>query len=137
MESKKYKGYIIKPCAVIHNGMKYSIRNSSNKRLTSARTIKEAKTVINILIFQAKMRMCNAIESKLKRIFEEHGFSYDYLIDTEKKEVIIDVYDGDWKHDHRRLINVMHANNFIMLNSKAYDSDDDSFTATYVFYAII
>jgi hypothetical protein len=47
----KYKGFVIKPYAVIRNGYKYSILESDGfTHVTSARTINEVKEKINYII---------------------------------------------------------------------------------------
>ena len=50
-----YKGFVIKPYAVIRNGYKYSILEADGiTHVTSARTIKEMKEKVNEVIKQRK-----------------------------------------------------------------------------------
>lgn len=52
---RKYKGFVIKPYVVIHNGYKYSISEADGfTHVASARTIKEMKEKVNEVIKQRK-----------------------------------------------------------------------------------
>ena len=41
------------------------------------------------------------------------------------------VFDGDWKHDHRRLINTILAHGYDYTREVMDESEDDSFSACY------
>ena len=51
----KYKGFIIKPYAVICNGYKYAIKERDGfTHITSAKNLKEAKEAINNILEERK-----------------------------------------------------------------------------------
>lgn len=45
------------------------------------------------------------LKDKVYNIFKENELSYDYSVIGDNVE--IEVYWGDWKHDHLRLKNIM------------------------------
>ena len=64
-------------------------------------------------------------------IFKENKLSYDYSVIGDNVE--IEVYWGDWKHDHLRLKNIMSNNGFMCINEHITDSDEDCYDAEYTF----
>lgn len=52
----------------------------------------------------------------------------------EEAVVIVEILWGDWKHDHRKCINIMQEHGFDCLRSNVTDEDDgDAYCATHVF----
>lgn len=70
------------------------------------------------------------LEDKIYNIFKENKLSYDYSVIGDNVE--IEVY-GDWKHDHRRLKNIMSNNGFMCIDEHITDSDEDCYDAEYTF----
>ena len=71
------------------------------------------------------------LEDKIYNIFKENELNYDYSVIGDNIE--IEVYWGDWKHDHRRLENIMANNGFMCINEHITDSDEDCYDAEYTF----
>ena len=71
------------------------------------------------------------LEDKIYNIFKENNLSYDYSVIGDNVE--IEVYWGDWKHDHLRLKNIMSNNGFMCINEHITDSDEDCYDAEYTF----
>ena len=71
------------------------------------------------------------LEDKIYNIFKENELSYDYSVIGDNVE--IEVYWGDWKHDHLRLKHIMSNNGFMCMNEHITDSDEDCYDAEYTF----
>ena len=52
------------------------------------------------------------LQERVKKIFAEHNINYDCDYNCNAQQVIITIINGDWKHDHRLLQNVMEQNGF-------------------------
>ena len=75
------------------------------------------------------------IKKLVKNIFKKNKLYYDWWCETDTMVQIV-VNDGDWKHDHLRLRNIMKDNGFDYLGRYITDesNDDDTFSAQYIFY---
>lgn len=51
------------------------------------------------------------IQQRIRQIFKKHKLTYDWWAETDTMVQIV-VENGDWKHDHRRLMNVMKEEGF-------------------------
>lgn len=71
------------------------------------------------------------LEDKIYNIFKENKLSYDYSVIGDNVE--IEIYWGDWKHDHCRLKNIMSNNGFMCIDEHITDSDEDCYDAEYTF----
>ena len=77
----------------------------------------------------------NQLRSEVSKIFSDNNVYYEFYIDR-NSHVNITVEDGDWKHDHLRLMHIMALNNFICVDSTAIDEEDngdDTYSAEYCF----
>jgi hypothetical protein len=81
----------------------------------------------------------NAIEKeerqRLQEILSSHKMPYDFTIDSQGF-IEITIIDGDWKHDHIALKNVMREAGYVSFGRhipEDQDNDDDSFTAIYLY----
>ena len=75
------------------------------------------------------------LRNKIKKIFSDYKVNYEFDI-SRNDLVIITIEDGDWKHDHLRLKQIMTLNNFICVDSTAIDEEDDgddTYSAEYCF----
>lgn len=72
---------------------------------------------------------------RVQEILSHNKMSYDFTVD-ENGYIEITVIDGDWKHDHIALRNVMREAGFISFGRhipEGQDNDDDSFSAIYLY----
>ena len=74
------------------------------------------------------------LRAKINKILSDNKMPYDYTVD-DKGYVKITVENGDWKHDHIALRNLMRDNGFVCLGRHIPDEEtgDDSFSAVYLF----
>lgn len=78
------------------------------------------------------------IENKRKvigDILKNNNMYYDYSVD-ENGIIKITVENGDWKHDHISLRNLMSQMDYIFYGRHISDEEngDDSFSAVYLYY---
>lgn len=74
------------------------------------------------------------MEEKLKKIFKENGFTYDWDFDLNLPVIYIYVIWGDWKHDHIYLKNVMKDNGFVYVGEEVTEEDgSDCYSATHTY----
>ena len=78
------------------------------------------------------------IEQKRKEIgiiLKNNDMHYDFSVDQEGV-IEIDIELGDWKHDHRRLINLMSHMGYVLLDREDYgeDTGDDSYSTRYRYF---
>ena len=78
------------------------------------------------------------IEQKRKEIgiiLKNNDMHYDCSVDPEGM-IEIDINMGDWKHEHRRLINLMSHMGYVFFGREEYgeDTGDDSFSARYRYF---
>ena len=71
------------------------------------------------------------LKDKVYNIFKENELNYDYSVIGDNVE--IEVYWGDWKHDHLRLKNIMSNNGFMCINEHIIGSDEDCSVAEFTF----
>lgn len=80
------------------------------------------------------------IEDITKKFFEDHNIHYEYSIykydEKELAEITVIIRDGDWKHDHAHFRYIMNEfpvniNNIVC---RAEESEDDCYSAEYIFY---
>jgi len=72
---------------------------------------------------------------RVQEILSSHKMPYDFTIDSQGF-IQITVVDGDWKHDHIALRNVMREAGYISFGRhipEDQDNGDDSFTAIYLY----
>jgi len=71
---------------------------------------------------------------KIQRLLSANNMYYDYDINS-TGFIEITVTDGDWKHDHLALKNVMKEAGYILFKRVITDESngDDSFSAIYTF----
>ena len=64
------------------------------------------------------LKKMNRLTNLLTQIFKEENINHDFNINNDRIE--IEVIDGDWKHDHAHLKNVMkkHALQYIFIWKK-------------------
>lgn len=72
-----------------------------------------------------------AVERIIK-VLDHHDFRTedDHMDESGNFHVTI---EGDWKHDHLRLLQTMHRLGYRAVAEKVYDSDSDWYKADYVF----
>lgn len=78
------------------------------------------------------------IEDKRKAIgdiLKNNKMFYDYSVDS-NGIIEITVENGDWKHDHIRLRNLMSQMNYVFYGRHIADEEngDDSFSAVYLYF---
>ena len=75
------------------------------------------------------------VTEDIKNIFKSYSFPFDWYIEGDGEVVVVSVEDGDWKHDHIALDNVMRANGFKLIDVEKCDDDtsDDCYSAVYRF----
>ena len=73
------------------------------------------------------------MEKLIKEIFASNKLDYDYTYNHNTQEVCISIFDGDWKHDHIRLMNIMEDNDFICTSRYVKKSDCDCYDGEYTF----
>jgi hypothetical protein len=68
-------------------------------------------------------------------ILKNNNMFYDYSVDS-NGIIEITVENGDWKHDHIRLKNLMFQMNYAFFGRLISDeeSGDDSFSAVYLYF---
>lgn len=73
-------------------------------------------------------------QEKIIELLSANKMGYDFNVDSQGF-VEITVENGDWKHDHLALRNIMREAGYIMFGRDIKDEDngDDSYTATYRF----
>lgn len=73
---------------------------------------------------------------KIRDLLKKHDMYYDILPQGNGNFQII-VTNGDWKHDHIRLRNIMKSYGYIFIGryipEEEEDSVDDSFSAVYLY----
>lgn len=74
------------------------------------------------------------LQERIGKIFAKHNINYDYVCNA--KQVIITIINGDWKHDHQFLKNVMMENGFKCIDEYITDSDCDCYSCEYTFQLI-
>lgn len=73
-------------------------------------------------------------KTDIARIFKENDMDYDWEVSPTDGTITINVYWGDWKHDHRFLQWVMAKNNYRVTNRVITEEDgSDAFSAEYEF----
>ena len=72
------------------------------------------------------------LKEKIENIFSKYKFNYDYEYINEK-QVLITIKEGDWKHDHLYLKNILSANGFTLEDEYYAESDDDCYDVEYTF----
>ena len=71
------------------------------------------------------------LQELVNEIFAKHNINYDCVYNAQ--QVIITIIDGDWKHDHIFLKNVMEQNDFKCIDEYVTDSDCDCYDCEYTF----
>ena len=72
------------------------------------------------------------LKEKIENIFSKYKLNYDYEYINEK-QVLITIKEGDWKHDHLYLKNILSKNGFTLEDEYYAESDDDCYDAEYTF----
>lgn len=69
---------------------------------------------------------------KIRELLSANKMYYDFYVDSQGF-IEITVENGDWKHDHLALRNIMREAGYIMFSRVIKDEDngDDSFSAVY------
>ena len=72
---------------------------------------------------------------KIGAILHNNDMHYDFDVDS-NGIIEITVENGDWKHDHIRLRNLMSQMNYVFYGRHISDeeSGDDSFSAVYLYF---
>ena len=73
------------------------------------------------------------LQERIKKIFSKHNINYDCDYNCNAQQVYVSVFDGDWKHDHLFLKNVMEQNGFECVDEYITDSDSDCYDCEYTF----
>ena len=73
------------------------------------------------------------LQEQVNNIFAKHNINYDCEYNCDAQRVIITIIEGDWKHDHRFLKNVMTENGFECVDEYITDSDCDCYDCEYTF----
>ncbi len=74
------------------------------------------------------------LQERVKKNFAEHNINYDCdYYNCNAQQVIITIINGDWKHDHRLLQNVMEQNGFECVDKYITASDCDCYDCEYTF----
>ena len=73
------------------------------------------------------------LKEKITEIFNKHNLDYDCYYNNNAQQVIITILDGDWKHDHLYLKNIMEQNGFTIEDEYITSSDGDCYDCEYVF----
>ena len=71
--------------------------------------------------------------SKIVELLKTNGMYYD--VEVFNGTITITVENGDWKHDHIALKNLMKSHGYIFIERHITDEEngDDSFSATYLY----
>jgi hypothetical protein len=71
--------------------------------------------------------------SKIVELLKTNGMYYD--VEVFSGVITITVENGDWKHDHIFLRNIMKSHGYIFIGRHITDEEngDDSFSATYLY----
>ena len=74
------------------------------------------------------------LRERVGKLLSDNKMPYDYTVDSQGY-IEITVENGDWKHDHIRLKNLMRENGFILFGRHIPDEEtgDDSFSAVYLY----
>ena len=74
------------------------------------------------------------LRERVGKLLSDNKMFYDYTVDSQGY-IEITVENGDWKHDHIRLKNLMRENGFILFGRHIPDEEtgDDSFSAVYLY----
>ena len=73
------------------------------------------------------------LKEKITEIFNKHNLDYDCDYNNNAQQVIITILDGDWKHDHLYLKNIMEQNGFTIEDEYITSCDSDCYDCKYVF----
>lgn len=73
------------------------------------------------------------LKERVENIFNRFNLHYNCDYNNNAQQVIINVYNGDWKHDHLFLKRVMYQNGFILNDEYITSSDSDCYDAEYTF----
>ena len=74
------------------------------------------------------------IERKVKEVFENNDLDYDWAVTGLNLEVDVNIYWGDWKHDHLRLDKLMCDAGFSLLDESVTNSDgSDTYSAIHTY----
>jgi hypothetical protein len=81
------------------------------------------------------------INEIVRKFFEDHDFHYDWRVfeydDKDIAEIIININNGDWKHDHARFMYIMDREFPIQIRTcicNHKESCSDCYSAEYIFY---
>ena len=74
------------------------------------------------------------LRERVGKLLSDNKMPYEYTVDS-RGYIEITVENGDWKHDHIRLKNLMRENGFILFGRHIPDEEtgDDSFSAVYLY----
>ncbi len=74
------------------------------------------------------------LRERVGKLLSDNKMFYDYTVDSQGF-IEITVENGDWKHDHISLKNLMRENGFILFGRHIPDEEtgDDSFSAVYLY----
>lgn len=79
------------------------------------------------------MKNVSKIKEKVKSIFATNGITHEWWVQDDGN-VVVEVFWGDWKHDHWALEYVMAKNNFALIERIITEEDGtDAYSAEYVF----
>ena len=73
------------------------------------------------------------LKEKITEIFYKHNLDYDCDYNNNAQQVIITILDGDWKHDHLYLKNIMEQNGCTIEDEYITSSDRECYDCEYVF----
>lgn len=77
--------------------------------------------------------MAMTLKERVSEIFAKNKISYYCDYNCNAQQVIITIFDGDWKHDHLFLKNLMDKNGFECIDEYITDSDCDCYDCEYTF----
>ncbi len=68
----------------------------------------------------------------VKNIFSNNKLYYEWSVINDNT-LYVYVENGDWKHDHISLKNILTNNSFILIDRNVYETDEDCYSAEYTF----
>lgn len=74
------------------------------------------------------------LRKRIAKLFADNKMPYDFSVD-DQGYIRITVENGDWKHDHMRLQQLMKSESFVFFDRHIPDEEngDDSYSAVYLY----
>ena len=74
------------------------------------------------------------LRNKIQKAFDENKMPYEFSI-LPNLDIEVEVFWGDWKHDHARLVNFMRKMGYAQIDYQVVEDNcgDDAYSATHKF----